>query len=232
MAKNKVRFGLKKCFYALVSETENEQTGVINISFGKPVPMPGAVSLSLSPEGEVSNFYADDRVYYTTSSNAGYSGDFELALIPESFLTDVLKEKKDANGVLMENKEVEPAHFALLFEFTGDQKKIRHDMYYCSAARPSIEGSTVEDKNEVATETLELTVSPLPDCVIGDVAFPDGLVKSKTGADTTDAVFNGWYNGVYVPTPETPAVTTPETDETQPVDQTEPAADGTETTGY
>lgn len=204
MAKNKVRFGLKKCYYALVTESEDATTGVITISFGTPVPMPGAVSLSLSPEGEVSNFYADDRVYYTTSSNAGYSGDLEMALIPDSFLTDVLKETKDANGVLLENREVEPAHFALLFEFSGDQKKIRHDMYYCSAARPGIEGSTVEDTKEVATETLELTVSPLPDCVIGETAFPDGLVKSKTGADTTDAVYEGWYSAVYVPSSDTP----------------------------
>ena len=149
--------------------------------------MPGAVSLSLDAEGENEPFYADDSVYYMVSDNNGYSGDLELALIPESFLTDIMHETEDSNGVLYENKDVEPEHFALLFEFTGDQRKIRHCMYYCSASRPSVSGNTREDSTEVQTETLSLTVSPLP----------SGLVKVKTGTNTTAAVYDAWYNSVY-----------------------------------
>ena len=199
MPNNKVKFGLKKCCYAPVTLTQNALTGKYTVSFGTPVAMPGAVSLSLSAEGEASNFYADDSVYYVLNSNAGYSGSLELALIPESFLTDVLKETEDENGVLVENKDVETQYFALLFEFTGDQKKIRHAMYYCSATRPGIEGKTMQDTKEVKTETLNITAAPLPECSIGGEEFADGLVKSKTGAHTTDAVYNGWYNAVYVP---------------------------------
>lgn len=182
--KNKVKFGLKNCHYALATMDE---TG--KITFGTPVAMPGAVSLALDAEGDNDPFYADDSVYYMVSNNNGYSGDFELALIPESFLKDVLKETEDANGVIVENKDVEPEHFALLFEFTGDQRKIRHCMYYCSATRPSIEGDTKEDSTEVKTEKLSLTVSPLP----------SGVVKVKTGTNTSDAVYNDWYKLVYEP---------------------------------
>ena len=82
---------------------------------------------------------------------------------------------------------MEPEHFALLFEFSGDKKKIRHCMYYCTAARPTIEGKTNEDSKEVQTESLEITATPLP----------SGLVKVKTGANTSDAVYNGWYSTVY-----------------------------------
>ena len=39
---------------------------------------------------------------------------------------DVLKESLDANKVLVENANVETANFALMFEFDGDVKKIRH----------------------------------------------------------------------------------------------------------
>lgn len=190
--KNKVKFGLTNCHYAPVTIAEDG-----TVTFGTPVAMPGAVSLSLDAEGDNNPFYADDCVYYMVSNNNGYSGDFELALIPESFLTDILKEEEDANGVLAENKNVEPEHFALLFEFTGDQKKIRHCLYYCSATRPSMEGDTKEDSTEVKTEKLSLTVSPMP----------NGLVKVKTGTNTTDAVYAAWYDKVYEPVAKT--TTTP-----------------------
>ena len=36
------------------------------------------------------------------NNNMGYDGDLELALIPESFRTDVLREKLDSKGVLIE----------------------------------------------------------------------------------------------------------------------------------
>ena len=143
----------------------------------------------LKPEGDNDPFYADDSVYYMVSNNNGYSGDFELALIPESFLTDIMHETEDANGVIVENKDVEPEHFALLFEFSGDQRKIRHCMYYCSATRPSVTGSTKEDSTEVQTETLSITASPLP----------SGIVKVKTGTNTTSAVYDAWYSSVYEP---------------------------------
>lgn len=132
-------------------------------------------------------------VYYTTVANNGYSGDLEIALIPDSFRKDILKETEDTNGVLIEDSTVEPEHFALLFEFSGDKKKIRHCMYYCTAARPTIEGKTNEDSKEVQTESLEITATPLP----------SGLVKVKTGANTDDTVYNDWYKSVYQsPAPE------------------------------
>ena len=119
---NKVKFGLKNCHYA--KATLDPDTNAV--TFGTPVAIPGAVNLSLDPEGDTEPFYADDMVYYTTVANNGYSGDLEIALIPDSFRKDILKETEDTNGVLVEDSTVEPEHFALLFEFSGDKKKIRH----------------------------------------------------------------------------------------------------------
>jgi phi13 family phage major tail protein len=182
--KNKVKFNLRNVHYAVC--TVDAQG---NATFGTPVAMPGAVSLSLDPEGEPSKFYADGYAYYIISNNMGYEGDLELAMIPESFRTDVLKEELDSNNVLVENANVETANFALLFEFDGDVKKIRHVLYYCSAARPNIESQTKEDEIEVKTETISIKASPLG----------NGLVKAKTGDDTTDETYQNWYSAVYTP---------------------------------
>lgn len=183
--KNKVKFNICNVHYALQSLAEDG-----TVTFGTPVAMPGAVSLSLDANGEPSNFYADGYAYYTISNNMGYDGDLELAMVPESFRTDVLKEELDSNQVLVENANVETANFALLFEFDGDVKKIRHVLYNCAASRPSIESQTNEDEIEVKTETLALKATPMA----------NGYVKAKTGDATTDAVYQKWYEAVYLPT--------------------------------
>ena len=87
---------VENCHYA--KATLDPDTNAV--TFGTPVAIPGAVNLSLDPEGDTEPFYADDMVYYTTVANNGYSGDLEIALIPESFRKDILKETEDANGVL------------------------------------------------------------------------------------------------------------------------------------
>ena len=176
--KNKVKFNICNVHYALITLSEEGE-----VTFGTPVAMPGAVSLSLEPNGEPSNFYADGYAYYTISNNMGYEGDLELAMVPESFRTDVLKESLDDNSVLVENANVETANFALLFEFDGDVKKIRHVLYNCSA-------TTNEEEIEVQTETLAITAAPLA----------NGYVKARTGDSTTDEVYTGWYSSVYMPT--------------------------------
>ncbi len=182
--KNKVRFGLKNAHYAKATFDEDG-----NVSYDKPVRLPGAVSLSLDPEGENENFYADDIVYYVLNNNAGYEGDLELALIPEEFLKDILHEEEDSSGVLLENANNEFERFALLFEFTGDKKAIRHVLYCCSASRPSVEGETKEDEKEVQTEELSLIAS----------ALASGFVKAKTSVNTSKAVYDAWYDEVYMP---------------------------------
>jgi phi13 family phage major tail protein len=189
---NKIKYNLKNVHVAKLTETEVE--GVKTYNYATPRAIPGAVSLSLDAEGESTPFYADGIVYFRSSSNNGYSGDLELALIPEWFRTDILQEEKDSNGVLIERSDVtESVYFALLFEFDGDINAIRHVLYNCTVARPTIESSTKEASIEPGTETLSITADPRE----------DGLVKSRTGDETTTATYNNWYKNVYVPSTTT-----------------------------
>lgn len=197
---NKVKYGLKNCHYA--KATFDEDGGV---TYDTPVRIPGAVSLSLDANGDIEPFYADNIAYYVVNNNSGYEGDLEIALIPESFLTDIMHEELDGNGVLAENANAELEHFAFLFEFDGDQRHIRHVMYNCVASRPSIEGDTNEDSKEVKTDTLTLQATPLA----------NGYVKAKTGTNTSDDVYNKWYEKVYEPQAEAASVTDPVEDEPQ-----------------
>ena len=185
MANNKVKYNLKNAHYAMLQTSEE---GVV--SFDKPVALPGAVSISLDANGEPENFYADGTAYYVINNNMGYDGDLELAMIPEDFRVSALNETLDDNKVLIEDANSELNRFALLFEFDGDVKHIRHVLYNCAASRPGIEGKTNEESREVQTETLTIKATPLS----------SGFVKAKTGNTTDTTVYNDWYKAVYMPT--------------------------------
>lgn len=181
---NKVKYNLKNVHAAKLIIADG------TYKYETPKPIPGAVSISFDADGDSSPFYADGIVYFRSTANNGYSGDLEIALIPEWFRTDILKETLDKNGVLVEiSKVTEMEKFALLFEFDGDVRCIRHVLYNCTASRPSIESETKEDTIEPGTEKLSLTADPRE----------DGLVKSRTGDTTSEETYNNWYQQVYAP---------------------------------
>lgn len=180
---NKVKFGFKNCYYATITEGEGGA-----ITYGTPVALKGAVSMSLAPSGETTEFYADDSLYFSQPNNNGYEGTLELALIPEDFKIACLGATKDTNNVLIEGTGKFNSPFALLCEFTGDEKARKFVFYNCMATRPDVASSTRGESLEVQTETLNLTIRP----------NADGLVKAETGDTTTTATLEGWYSAVYV----------------------------------
>lgn len=176
MADNKVLYGLKNCYYAVLN----------NGTYSAPVALEGAKSITLSPEGDKSTNYADNVPYFVINANNGYSGTLTLMNVPESFYTDVLGFKTDSKGDIVETADAIGKECALLFQFEGDVKAKRWIFYDVVFARPNIEGNTKEDTIEPSSIALEFTAMPI---VNGD----DTIVKKFTTEATDSAEYSAWF---------------------------------------
>lgn len=190
MAENKIKYGLCNVHYAIA--TIDSVTG--EATYGTPVPFPGAVSLSMSPSGENTPFYADNITYYTVSGVTGYEGELEMARVIDSFKTDVLGVVADENDVLVEPLDISVVPFALLFQFEGDQKATRYVFYNCTCGRPNTDGTTKGDSVEPATETLSITATS-----VYDGELQANIVKAEANGDSDSTVYTNWFQSVYKP---------------------------------
>lgn len=186
---NKIKYGLKNVYYALATIASDGTA-----TYDTPVALPGAVSLSMDAQGEADPFYADNIRYWVPNGNNGYSGDLELARIPDDFKTDVLGYVADVKDVLVEDVNAETKHFALLFQFEGDLKATKHVLYNCTCTRPSVEGATKEDAISPSTETLSITATS-----IYNDSLETDIVKAEANEDTDATTYGSWVEAVYVP---------------------------------
>lgn len=182
---SKVNYGIQDVYVAKI--TENNGT----ITYGTPFAVKGAVGLNVDPEGgDATPFYADNVVYFMAPGvNNGYSGNLELAVTPEAFLTQILGQTADANGVVFESSDDSIARFALLFQAQGDDKNKRFCFYDCTASRPSRENNTKEDTITPGTEKLTITMNP---------RSTDRIVRSyieETAANKS--TYDAWFTAVY-----------------------------------
>lgn len=183
---NKVKFGIKNAHYALLT-LQSDGTAV----YGEPVPFPGSVSLALSPEGELTPFYADNIVYYQAAGNGGYSGTWEVAKVPDDFKVDVLGYVRDDNDVLVENANAAVVPFALLFQMEGDVHARRHVLYNCVATRPDLNANTITDTKEPTTDSIPITCRSIYNSTL-QIETPKASV---TPSETEQ--YNGWFSAVY-----------------------------------
>lgn len=185
---NKIKYGIKACAYAPVTATADDGT----LTYGEVKQLKGAVSISLSAEGSSDPFYADNVVYFQSVANNGYSGDLELALIPDDFRTDILGETLDAKGFYVERNDDTQTEFALLFQFEGDENATRHCFYRCTATRAEVAGQTKEDNITPQTETISITAL---------ARINDGVVKARCPYDDdAQSPYQTWFTAVQEPT--------------------------------
>lgn len=180
---SKVKFNIKNVHYAKKTVGEGNV-----ITYGTPVAIPGAVSITLDQQGELTAFWADGIKYYVSSTNGGYTGDLVVAMIPDVFRKDILGEIEDTNKVLVETSNAQAVEFALGFQIDGDTESTLFWFYNCTVTRPSTTANTASDTKEPDTDTLSISC----------VSNPDGSVRAKTTATTSEAIKTAWFNTVYV----------------------------------
>lgn len=189
---NKVKYGLKNVYYAKATiAADNTAT------YETPVAWKGAVNLSMDAQGDTTNFRADNIDYWVGQSNNGYQGDFESALIPDSFKKDILGYIEDKNGVLVEDAGAVTQPFALLFQFEGDANATRHVLYNVTSGRPSVAGQTTDATIEPQTETATFTA-----VAIHNASLNKDIVKASV--TPTQTQYEGWFETVYQPVAPTP----------------------------
>lgn len=180
---NKVKFGLSNVHIAPITYSGS------TVSYGTIFELKGAVNLSLDPEGESADFYADNTKYFSDYANQGYTGTLEVALINDDFREKILGQYKDANGAFIENSKDSFKDFALGCQFEGDTAGTRYWFYQCSVSRPSVSSQTIETSKEPVTDTLNITIN-------SRISDQSVMAKLEKTDDNTTA-YNGFFSNVY-----------------------------------
>lgn len=161
-------------------------------TFGTPIPITGAKSVSAELEYSEVKFFADDINDFSDYQFAGGSGELVLSgLKLEEYET--LFGSAYLNGIATVNSGDVTPQLAILFERKklGTAGKILYAIYNVKFAPPTIEASTLEGDISEETVTLPFTVSEMTN---GDV-----YRMADTTSDTLpEGVADGWYEGVYM----------------------------------
>lgn len=181
---SKVKFGLKNVHIAPITAVSDTK-----YTYGEIIKVPGAVSISLEPQGDSNDFFADNIKYFSAYANNGYSGDFEMAMITDEIREKIFGETKDSNGAYIESTEDTFKPFALGFQVEGDEKGRRFWYYNCSCSRSKNEAKTTESSKEPSTDSM--TINAMARETDGKVR----VLLSET-AENKEA-FDTFFNEVY-----------------------------------
>lgn len=188
----KVKFGLSDVHYAVLDEEEQ--------SYGTVKAIPGAVNLELDPEGDSNKFYADNGAFAVFDTNAGYTGDLEIAMIPDDVYKTLLGFVSGSDGELIETTNTSDVHFGLSFRVeTNYQKSIGFRFYNCTLSRPKLESGTTEDSTDPSTDTLSITFLPF--------TLESGVSVTKAHKELSATEAATWCSTIALPTISTSSQT-------------------------
>lgn len=189
---NKVTFGLKNVYYALYNESVSG--GETFVTFGTPVPITGAVNLSLSPAaGDLQNIAADDNPAYVSIASPadGYTGNVIFYHLPKSFLIDVLGYGEDVkSNFIYKIAGAQKKNFALLYEIGGDQVPTRYVLYKCTPGEFELSTQTNADSVTANEINIPVTIS---------AEAQQGLIRAYVEKQEVAGTYENFFTMVYRP---------------------------------
>ena len=174
---NKVEFGISQLHVGTYTVDDHG-----NVTLGTPYHQKGAVSFSPEEQSELTNFYADNIVYWSGYSGGSFEGDLEVAKYDDAFKTAFLGYRSLADGGLANVKNATKPNVYIAFQVEGDAESRRVIMYNASLGAITREFATIEEEKEPATETLAVTVT-------GDNATGVSMASYKPGDAGYDTLF-------------------------------------------
>ena len=147
---NRVLFGFKNLYIG--TYTIDPQTK--EVTMGTPYHQEGAVGFSPAPNGDETEFYADDYAYFTDTAVGPRSGDLVVAKFDRDFKTQFLGYRETKQGGLAEVINPVKENVYVAFEVSGDKHGMRVIMYNGSLGNINREFTTMEGTKAPVTEAL------------------------------------------------------------------------------
>ena len=192
--KNKIEFGLSHLYFAPLARTTSTD-GSVKYTYETPVRIEGVQSMTQEAQGETSNIYAEDMVWFTYTANNGYTGELVFVHFSDAIRETIFKYGKTSDGLLVERADTQPAEGALLYQCQGDQNKTRHVLYDVTFGNPQVEHKTKEDGIEATVVTIPYTAVPI------EIASGEQVTKGKCAEG--DAAYSKFFTALSAPTLET-----------------------------
>mgnify|MGYP003316365302 CR=1 FL=1 len=172
---NKVEFGISNLHIGTYTVSAE---GVVTM--GTPITQPGAISLSLDPEEENSELFADNTKFWSEYSDQGFSGSVNVAKFSDEFKKAFLGYVELADGGIAKNKYAKKPEVYIAFQAEGDAEGRRMILYNVTLGGIQREFNTTEATKTPDTETINMTV--VGDNTTGLTKV--GYTKDKTGYNT------------------------------------------------
>lgn len=184
-----VRVGLDMLHYAIITDEETEEYGV-------PIPIPGAITASISPEVNTETLYADDQAADVATALGTIEVEINVKDLTAEASKDLLGSTIDVNGVLVDNKADNAPYVALGFRSRKSNGAYRMVWLLKGKFAPSEEEYNTKEGSP-SFQTPTITGSFLPRETDGDWRYR----VDSDDVGIKPAVITNWFNRVYDGTP-------------------------------
>ncbi|MBG9657094.1 major tail protein [Cytobacillus firmus] len=185
--------GLKNVRFALLT-ADTEET----LTYGAPEILAPAISATITTNVTTETQYADDRALETATAIGATEVEFELSDLPSAVVNKLLGVRKNADGVLEYDSNIQAPYVAIMFEAQKSNGSKR--LTVLAKGTFSIPEDAYETKGDgVSFQSKSITGTFV--ARTHDNVFKYQVDSDDEGVNAT--VIDNWFNAVYDPAAST-----------------------------